>query len=297
MRAGDPDGALRESAALAMELAPRSCGANPVTGQPCAWYHGTWQALRLLGLVAGPDLDEPFLGQALRELAGAGHRPRILICAAADYALAAHVFAALPANDPQVTVIDACDTPLHFNRWYAERMSLHVETRKVDLFSYSPEDAFDVILAHSLLGHIPLARRPGLARKWRDWLRPSGGVIAVNRLRRAPDSPQTGFDEPQVQAFRAAALERLRALDPPVPIEPRRLAETAEAYARVRRPHVVRSEAELAELLAAQGMQIERSELFTASADRSAGGIGPGAGGPRLRLIARRREFLARSPK
>ena len=46
---------LLESAPLARQMAPRLCRRDSATGESCAWIHGLWQYLRLLGLASTPD--------------------------------------------------------------------------------------------------------------------------------------------------------------------------------------------------------------------------------------------------
>ena len=49
-----PQEPLQESAPLAHAFATDGCGTDPLSGSSCAWYHGTWQYLRMLGIGAAP---------------------------------------------------------------------------------------------------------------------------------------------------------------------------------------------------------------------------------------------------
>ncbi len=92
------DEPVASTAALALRLASTLCHKDPATGESCAWYHGPWQLLRLLGLVMTPARHADFYGMALEAAASRGSAPRVLISGAADYSLLGHVLAALRAR-------------------------------------------------------------------------------------------------------------------------------------------------------------------------------------------------------
>lgn len=75
---------LKLSAPLALRLAPRLC-------RDCAWFHGLWQVLRLLGLNTTPEHHARFFRERLRRECRALDRPRVLISGTADYSLLAHL--------------------------------------------------------------------------------------------------------------------------------------------------------------------------------------------------------------
>ena len=64
----EPDAALALSAPLALERAPGLCRVDPQSGESCAWNHGLWQILRLLGLVLTPAHHAAFFRAALQAL-------------------------------------------------------------------------------------------------------------------------------------------------------------------------------------------------------------------------------------
>src|SRR4051812_43913391 len=117
--AGSPQDLLAQGATMARELAPQLCRKNPATGERCDWYHGLWQDLRLLGLAATPEQQSDFFRNSLARFS---HRaPRLLISGSADYSILAHVLSACSKHQitAEITVMDICETPLFFNRWYA----------------------------------------------------------------------------------------------------------------------------------------------------------------------------------
>ena len=64
------DEPIASTAALALRLASTLCHKDPATGESCAWYHGPWQLLRLLGLVMTPARHADFYGAALETAVG-----------------------------------------------------------------------------------------------------------------------------------------------------------------------------------------------------------------------------------
>src|ERR1700682_5975440 len=85
-----PEEPLVESAPLAHRLAQTHCRPLPATGEDCAWYHGFWQYLRLMGLAKTSGGQGAFLVETLRGLAGAGQSPRVMVSGSADYSMPAH---------------------------------------------------------------------------------------------------------------------------------------------------------------------------------------------------------------
>ena len=80
---------LELSAPLAWRLAPTLCRKDPATGEDCAWSHGFWQYLRLLGLAGDPGNHADFFHEAFTEAGRGGAALRILVCGTADYAMLA----------------------------------------------------------------------------------------------------------------------------------------------------------------------------------------------------------------
>lgn len=185
-----PPEPLALSAPIALQTAPHLCRVDPRTGERCDWSHGLWQYLRLLGLVGSIEYHTDFYKQSLASVKITGRKPRVLISGAADYGLLARVIWAFRTRgiEPDITVIDLCETPLQVNRWYAARVDCQIATFACDILVHAPDAPFDAICADSFFGRFPPARRGALIGKWRELLRPGGSVIAVNRIR----APETG---------------------------------------------------------------------------------------------------------
>ena len=112
---GKDCGGMEEWAKEHAEDAVRSCG----------WYHGTWQYLRLLNMVAVP----PWYGrynEALSAILRRQPQAEVLISACADYGMLATLHEAIVTSgaSPRIAIYDICRTPLLACEWYAARHGL-----------------------------------------------------------------------------------------------------------------------------------------------------------------------------
>ena len=231
-----PDTLLLDSAPLARQMAPRLCRWDPATGESCAWIHGLWQYLRLLGLASTPDHHAEFFLWALDSITGASRKPKLLVSGAADYAMLALAIKAFGMGNvrPDITVVDQCETPLMLNRWYAERAAHSVTTRCCDILDYPEHHSFDVLCTHSFFSEFPPGQRAAILQTWRRLLRPGGAAIIVNRLRPAVSPGPVGVTEEQARAFGAAVLQQARSLGSGLACDPQELAHDARIYMKRR---------------------------------------------------------------
>lgn len=204
---------LTMSAPLARRLAPQLCRKDPVSGEDCSWYHGIWQDLRLLGLAATPEHQTHFFRDVFARFSG--RSVRLLICGTADYSILTQVLGACSEHrvGAKITVVDWCQTPLFFNRWYAERVECSIETVQADIFNHRFETAFDMICSHGFLGQFRPAQRAELARRWCRALTPGGTVLLVNRVRSGVAGAETRFSEAQGREFCETVTEKLRQMN------------------------------------------------------------------------------------
>jgi SAM-dependent methyltransferase len=251
MSAGERDEELAQAARLAREQAPALCRKDPASGESCAWHHGLWPTLRLLGLVTEPALHGEFLRRALGGIEG-GH-PSVLLSGASDHALLALTLSALGDRKARITAIDICDTPLMLERWYADRVRATVTTRRADILGYEDADPFDAICTHAFLSHFDATQRIALVKKWHALLRPGGKVITVNRLRPGREAAWLPFSVDQIWAYRARVVELARERSLEVP----GLERAAEAYARRQAVFPMGSAGELRALFEQAGFAIE----------------------------------------
>jgi SAM-dependent methyltransferase len=260
-----PEEPLLESAPIARRLAPRLCLSDPATSADCSPVHGTWQYLRILGFVTTPHDHAVFLRDALAQAAPAGRGSRVLISGAMDYSMLAHVWWAhdLRRTAADVTVMDICETPLHLNRWYAERAGRAIHSARADVMEFSATPPFDVICTHSLLSQFEPPRRRELVERWHRLLQPGGRVITVNRLRPGAGGASFTYSDAQVEALRDDIIRRAAPLQGRLGLDPEVLARDAVSYARHRRIHPVASCDELAGLFGQAGFVVEHLSSAT----------------------------------
>jgi SAM-dependent methyltransferase len=283
---------LLESAPLAWSRAPRLCHKDRTTGEDCAWIHGFWQYLRVLGLASTPGLHSQFFLEALQDRAVQGASPKVLISGAADYAMLDLVVQARQADNAgvDITVVDRCETPLMLNRWFAERAGVAVTTMHRDIFDYTGSRAFDAVCTHSFLSEMPPARWPQLLEKWRQLLRPGGVVVTINRLRADAGPGPRSFTPQEATLFRDMVTRRARDLGERLKVDASQLAGAAELYVARRRTYAPRSRDQLADLFEKAGFKVDTLLHGPVIAGARADVSGPTTPGNAdyARLVARR---------
>jgi len=284
---------LEESAPIAWRIAPELCRKDTFGGEGCAFLHGFWQCLRLMGLAATPDRHRDFYEEALGRVRGGSRPPRVLISGAADYSMLAHALAAFRGRgiEPAFTVIDMCETPLHLNRRYPDRVSCRIQTRSESILDYAVPEPFDAICTHSILGWFLRAQRPDLAAVWRRLLRPDGLLITVHPLRPSGGDEPNRFDERQAQALRAIVADNALRLAKILDADPQDVRLRAERYLRARYGRPVRSREEVLSIFESAGFVVDELRCAAPAADGGAEIGGPGLRTPNVtyaHVIARR---------
>jgi SAM-dependent methyltransferase len=284
---------LLESAPLAWKLAQRVCHTDSATGESCAWNHGLWQILRIMGLAGTAARRAEFYQRAIRASVAETDAPRILISGATDYALLAQVMGAVHGRNarPAITVVDLCETPLHLNRWYADRYSCRIATVRSDLFSYAPVDACDLVCTDSFLGRFPYELWPVLVDKWRALLRPGGTLLTASRLRSGAAPERVVFGAAQARAFQETVWRLAAEWRESLGIEPEEIAHYAGLYAARHFTYPVRSRNQLQMLFEEGGFALHELSTTVRNAGNSEGINGPSvpaAGGEFLTVIATR---------
>lgn len=176
---------LAELARWAFDHAEGLC--SPTQG--CAAYHRCWSLVRHLDLGGELPIGRGFLA---RELPGAarGRDLQVLVAGAADSGLAALVLgAARPLGyDPELLVVDRCETPLAQNRRFAAAVGARLTTQHADVADLEAGD-FDAVVLHNVLFFVPPDQRSRfLAGAFRA-LRPGGRLLCVQRLHDGPVGP------------------------------------------------------------------------------------------------------------
>jgi 2-polyprenyl-3-methyl-5-hydroxy-6-metoxy-1,4-benzoquinol methylase len=250
---------LEQSAPLARRWAASLCKADPLSGESCAWNHGIWQYLRLLG-VAGDPAEQADFFRASFDRIPARRRPlRVLISGTADYGMLAQVVRAFGARslEPEITVVDLCETPLALNRWYAQREGKKIETWCGDVREFQPELLFDVVCTHFLLGRFAPGERIAVIEKWKSLLRPGGLVVTANRLRPSGGAAPSRYSAERVLEFGDTVTRRAQALATALDIGAELLGREALDYASRYQSWPVRSGEEIRDLFAHAGLAVE----------------------------------------
>ena len=175
------------------------------------------------------------------------------------------------AVKPDITVLDICATPLHLNRWYADRVALSINTLQKDFLDYFGPADFDVVCTDSLLGRFPHEQWSQVAARWHALLRPGGTLLTASRLRPADAPARIVFSENQVQTFRETVRLKAQQSDFACGIDPDQIAIAAERYGRQQCNHPLRSEQEMRTLLEKAGMAIESITPSTQMVNNAAG--------------------------
>lgn len=173
------------------EWAKTHGAAEPQSDTCCDWYHGTWQYLRLLNMVAVPPWYE-FYNESLSEVLRRRPNADVLISAAADYGMLATLHEAVRAANatPRIAVYDICRTPLQSCQWYAERHGMEIECVCANLLTCEiPPASFDLIVTDEFLTVIKAADKPVIVKRWRELLKP-GGTLVTTAMIGDPTTPE-----------------------------------------------------------------------------------------------------------
>jgi SAM-dependent methyltransferase len=250
---------LAESVPLAHHWAPESCWRDPANGESCAWYHGLWQVLRLVGVVTTLTHHADLYIKALQPLIASGRFNRVLISGSADYGLLSIVIEAFQQAQavPEITVVDRCETPLRLCRWYAERFGYRIETAAGDLTAFRAGRTYDLVCAHSLLSRVPVEHHAQIAASWAGLLRPGGILLMANNLYPGVQSAKIDFAPDEIPGYqdrvaKAAAGCAHRAVLPSA----EELDRMTEAYAVHMSANVIGSRDHLTAILEAHGFDL-----------------------------------------
>ena len=148
----------------------------------CSWYHGTWQYLRLLDMVAVPGWHSDFYMETLTDLLRKKPNADVLISAAADFGMLATLHQSIEAAGatPNIVVYDICETPLKSCQWYADRNGIPIKTRRENLITgHVAEAPFDLIVTDEFLTVLKSEYKPLIAKRWKELLKPGGAVVTV----------------------------------------------------------------------------------------------------------------------
>lgn len=158
---------------------------NGIVGKDCSWYHATWQYLRLLNVVSSPTWHDSFYTNEITSALKNKKQPIILISGTADYTMLAYVIECikkLDINDSKIYVLDTCNTPLYFCKWYAEKNKYTINTINEDILKYKNENFFDIICTDAFLTRFNKTIVPKVIDKWKTLLKTKGKIITTIRV-------------------------------------------------------------------------------------------------------------------
>lgn len=200
----DLDEPMLKSAPLMSMLSEVMCRGSYMSGEDCSWYHRIWQYLRIFNLVSTPTWHHEFYIESLKSLfINKNRRINILICGTADYSMLAHVLHAFSNSqaEPEITVLDLCQTPLVICEWYAIKNGKKIRTVQHDILKFDERSYFDLVITDAFLTRFSDDEKLEILRKWR-WLLKEGGIVAttirlekVNGLVRATENEMSEFIE------------------------------------------------------------------------------------------------------
>lgn len=172
---------LAQSFAWAHACAQKHC-------PDCAWYHGTWQYLRLLGLGKTLSGQSDWFVEQIKAARGTPSLS-ILILGCADYSAFAHVIHALglspnrPELHPRIVAVDRCATPLLLNQYLSEQTGVPITVHTSDVLEFQTQEKFDLIFTSSFFGYFDPSQRQQVFSRCHDWLKPQGRLVFAARLR------------------------------------------------------------------------------------------------------------------
>lgn len=146
----------------------------------CDWYHGTWQIMRLLNMVAVPRWY-PFYKEALNKELMKRPNARVMISACADYGMLHTLHDSIKSTDtkPTIVIYDICKTPLISSQWYADKNNLSLELHCENIITSNIGDKFDIIVTDEFLSVLQDPYKPLITEKWHKLLNQDGAIVTT----------------------------------------------------------------------------------------------------------------------
>lgn len=254
------DTGLLDAAKFAHSYAHLHCRQYP-DDQSCAWYHGSWQLLRLLDLVSTPAAHGNHYAARLKQIAHDSRFGNILVSGSADSAMVKTIHEALSHRQSEIhiTVADICATPLKVCERYAEQAGIRISSLQQDILEGLPKEKFDAIFTHSFMGYFNDNDRPRLLRQWASALRKGGRLITVQRVRDNYPMDIVRFDDKEIANF-VARTEALMQLPGTSELAKYDIVEMARIFAKNFRNYPVRSTDQLRGMIETAGFKLNLFE-------------------------------------
>jgi hypothetical protein len=169
----------------------------------CDWYHGTWQYLRLLNMVAVPNWYL-FYNETLTKVLKEKPKANLFISACADYGMLAKVHEAIieSKSKPTITIYDICETPLKSCEWYADLFNLKIKIKKANIITDEiPEAPFDIIVTDEFLSVLKSEYKPMIIDKWKKIIKPDGYIITTAMIGKPTEKDNREFYANKAKQF------------------------------------------------------------------------------------------------
>ncbi len=213
------------------------------------------------GVQPSIDRDAAHIDACLRAALLNHPGARVLITGCADYGLLALLLALDSEHslNLRIDIIDTCDTPLAANRWYAAQWGAKITTYQANLFAFTAEQQYDLVIAHSFLGQFALAERPMLMTHWRDLLISSGHlIITVRAFADGIDRNRSSLDSENAREKAYAVISGLRSQHIAAPASPAEFETLLVNLFKARPTREVTTAAHLEALLSDAGFRVDQ---------------------------------------
>lgn len=224
---------LKHTSTFSHTLSRQVCAGSYLDEVDCSWYHGAWQYLRLFDMVSAPTWHEDFYTGKLRESASCNENVDILISGTADYTILAIVFEALSEQKkkPNITVLDACRTPLILCEWYGIQSGLEISTSKKNILAIdNPTPEFDIIIADAFLTRFDESSKTNAIETWYGMLKPGGTVITTIRIEEEVEE-SIGSKSDEIKDFGERALKNAESMSEELYVSPEVIRQLSIRYA------------------------------------------------------------------
>lgn len=253
------------TAPIAHELAGVLCQGNHVSPEDCSWYHSIWQYLRIFNMVSTPTWHAKFYLDSLGQIAGDGNNHRVLVSGTADYSMLAHILWAYAnsSKQPDVTILDLCETPLFLCKWYGKSVGVRVQTASADILTFQTNEPFDLIATDAFLTRFTPEERATVVRKWHELLRSQGFVVTTVRLEPGISHSRVCATPSEAEAFRRRAFQEARRWQGFIRSPAEQIANLSQRYAERMVSYSVGSQEEVLSLFTEAGFVVKRCDLNT----------------------------------
>lgn len=214
-------------------------------------------------MVSTPTWHTEFYVNSLRGMAKELGLSRVLISGTADYSMLAHVLWAYRQEkvNPQITVLDLCETPLFLCKWYGRTVGTSIQALTADLLDYVAPEPFHIITTDAFLTRFSPDERGAVVKKWFELLTPGGRVVTTVRVEPGLSRLSIHATPEQADAFRRRALQEARRWQGFLRCQPDEIANLAQRYAERMTSYPFTSKADVEVVFTLEGFRLDHSDL------------------------------------